>query len=837
MSKLLRNSSYAAIVAAMAISQVAVAQDRVSSGVDESSDEAKTFETITVTARFREESAEDLGQSIRPFGDEELEQLGINSVSGLAQFTPSLSIQDRGAGRNEISIRGVGRSLFQQDLTPASPNIGLYYDDVPINIIAGPQLDVASFGLQRVEVLRGPQGTLFGEGAQGGAIRFVTQDPNLSEHEGVIEVAATTIEDGDSDFAVRGTVSFPIIEDKLGIRLTAGRDGQPGYIDNTFDGEEDTNSYESSFGRVVVLAEPNDKFRARASYQYAEIDQDAYGFVTPTDPERLEYDFVSTANDYTIDESHIASLNLSYDFGKFELVSISSYYERERERDVVDQFFTVNTLFNVNLDNTFLGALLPAPISLDTVFPTTTQDTTTFEQLSQEFRVISQFDGPFNFVAGAFYRDFELDIRSSSSTEFNLLRLPLFEANLLFNGIPFTSPANPSTNGSILAEQLGLNEFYGISEVFGGVVENGEQFSVFFEGTYEITDALRVTAGLRAHEETIDLMTVATPGLSSPLNAPVVPRDFVGDVSVDEILPRVLVEYDFTDSILGYATYSEGIRNGNVNGGGTIAEISDLVSADLANDIQTYDPEEVRSYEVGVKGRLFDDRLYFAVAGYYNELIGIQGTATVDFTTPAGGSIFTGITENLGDGFAQGFEVEANLDVTDHFRLFAGGSVTESEIEEIEIINPLITVRVADGQRTPFIPDYSFNFGGDFDHPLENGFELFGNANYSHVGEYSTFHESPEGSIFNPELGDYGTVNLGLGVRNDRFSVDLKVMNATNEIELIQAAPTSAIFNTFSEGATGLPVYPPQTASGGLYLDDFRVSRPRTFVVTLRTEF
>ena len=128
---------------------------------------AQSLEEIVVTARFREQSVQDIPASMVAFSGEQMAEQGIQDVRDLAKLTPSLNVQDRGPGRNELSIRGIGRSVFQQDIAVSPANIGLYLDDVPINVLQGNQLDIRSFDLNRVEVLRGPQGTLFGEGAQG----------------------------------------------------------------------------------------------------------------------------------------------------------------------------------------------------------------------------------------------------------------------------------------------------------------------------------------------------------------------------------------------------------------------------------------------------------------------------------------------------------------------------------------------------------------------------------------------------------------------------------------------------------------------------------------------
>ena len=132
----------------------------------------ETLEEVVVTARFRSESVQDIGASITAMGSEQIESLGLATVGDLAAFAPGLNLADRGPGRNDVNVRGIGRLIGFQDLAPTPQSVGVYYDDVPINIAAGTQLDVLFFDIDRVEVLRGPQGTLYGESSTGGTVLY-----------------------------------------------------------------------------------------------------------------------------------------------------------------------------------------------------------------------------------------------------------------------------------------------------------------------------------------------------------------------------------------------------------------------------------------------------------------------------------------------------------------------------------------------------------------------------------------------------------------------------------------------------------------------------------------
>ena len=128
-------------------------------------------EEILVTARYREQGVQDVGVSVKAFDQDDINRLGISDLSGLTRLTPSLNIQERGPNQNEMNIRGVTNFLVTQDLVPSSRPVGIYIDDTPVNTLGGAQFDMRYFDLQRIEILRGPQGTLFGEGASAGAVR------------------------------------------------------------------------------------------------------------------------------------------------------------------------------------------------------------------------------------------------------------------------------------------------------------------------------------------------------------------------------------------------------------------------------------------------------------------------------------------------------------------------------------------------------------------------------------------------------------------------------------------------------------------------------------------
>lgn len=797
---------------------------------------------IVVTARFRNEGVQDIGGSISALSGDQLLQKGVNSVRDLASLTPSLNIQDRGPGRNEISIRGVGRSVFQQDITISPANIGLYLDDVPINVLQGSQLDVPSFGLDRVEVLRGPQGTLFGEGAEGGALRYFTKDPNLTQIEGSFEGYVTTVSKGATDGGGRGTISAPLIVDKLAVRLTYDRSVAPGYIDNAVDRTKDTNGYTANEYRGVLLAQPTDELRIRILGVYGNSDQEAFASANGN-PVDLTLYGTSTKDSYVKDSHYIVSGNVSYDFGPVSVQSISSYFSRIRNRNVVDSFFTNQLLAFQQLFSTFPG-LDGLAITGPDVSPAFSVDSSKYQQFSQEARLVSDFDGPFNFVVGAFYRKFDFQIDSQVDSRASVDLLPIYLGNIagdqannpdsLYRGYVTTAPANPSTNGGVLGQQLGLNQFFN-APANNIVTNTGQQIAGFFEASFKPTEKLKLIVGLRRHHETIDTRSIASgyallsglTGAYSPINFPPPGQSGLARAQVDALLPKGSIEWRPIKNTLIYALYSEGLRNGNLNSGGTNSLIFGLFGADVARQVAVFDSERVRALEGGIKATLLDGRLTFNAAGYYNFFNNVQ--AFVSFKGPPA----VGIIDNVGNGHTTGFDIETNFKLDNHIRVFAGGNYTEAKIDTLFASTLPISSGIMPGQPIPFIPDVTFNLGADLTYPIgSSGYEVFGHGVYSYIGEYTTFVTGMPGTRVNPRLGNYGTLDLSVGVRKSRFSLDLRVNNVLNETQFNQASPTTGVL---VEALGGFEFLPPGLPANAF--DDFQSVRPRTFTLTARVDF
>lgn len=736
------------------------------------------IEEVIVTARFREQTAQDLGESIRAFDEGDLQQLGIDDLASLVRATPSLNVQERGPNRNEMNIRGISNFLLTQDLAPTAVPVGTYLDDVPVNTVGGAQLDVRFFDLQRVEVLRGPQGTLFGEGSSAGAVRYFTQDPDLSEFQNKIEVDASSAADGGTDVGARGMVNIPLIEDEVALRLSGGRYARPGYID-VIGGEEDVNDFEALNFRGVLLAEPTNRLSMRLLASVDRSEVGAFGQVTG-DPEDLATTY-PLGDDRVDDDSEIYSARIAYDFRKFELTSITSYVHRERRREVFDP---INSLV-LSLQT----LTLPEPFAAEAFI----EDTSENDQLSQELRLVSNFDGAFDFVAGMFYRDFEWQTRDGETISDAFLTL----------GLPsrFSSENTLAQTGQLPP---------GI-----GLINEGEQISLFFDGSFQVTDRLSLSAGLRWHNEDISVFAPSSllfqPSIDpdNPIPTPEVNEE----VSIDTIFPRASAEFAFDEDTLLFAQYSTGGRNGNLNSPATLSNIEIILGPGSSEEFASFADDRVDAYELGIKKTILDGRAWINATAFYNDYEDLQVLVS---TLPLGFRL----NVNAGAASISGFELEANAELNENWSFFGGMNYTKAELSEPLEVSQITGDSIPKGFDLPHSPEWSGIVGGEYRRPAMKG-ELYVNANATYTGEMLTTLESNS-----PVVGDFTLVNAAAGYRADDWSLELRVNNVFDNIELTTK-------NFFDDTAMSVvnPLPP------GITFDENFITPPRTVVLTWRQSF
>ncbi len=355
------------------------------------------FNNITVTAQKREREILDVPASISAITGDSIQKQGVTNLTEIQGTIPSLSMVETGPGQQRVQIRGISSP---QNL----PTVGVYMDEMPITPeAAGSNLDVRLLDLERVEVLRGPQGTLYGESSMGGTIKYVTRDPQLDTFDLDFDSAYGSVSDGTATYRASAVVNIPVVENVFGLRIMAGGEHFPGWVDYPAQGLEDGNEGDSTTFRVKGLWVASDRLVASFMVQgqstefdnlnYADADMTA-PFVIPQPVE---------------EDSLIANLVLTYDAGSFTFLSSTGYVDRESEGAY---------------DFTALYVPFLPPGMVDTVALTYGGES---DILTQEFRLGSIGGGRLDWTIGAYYRNFDGSAYNLSVTTPNPFPFELFE--------------------------------------------------------------------------------------------------------------------------------------------------------------------------------------------------------------------------------------------------------------------------------------------------------------------------------------------------------------------------------------------------------------------------
>ncbi|MEM8491477.1 MAG: TonB-dependent receptor [Pseudomonadota bacterium] len=737
-------------------------------------DQAGVLEEIIVTARFRDEQAQDIGQSIRAFGAKELEQSGALKFGDLARRTAGLDFQNRGPNANEVSLRGVAKLVGGSDLDilPSQPLVSQFVDQIPVTASTSRQRDFSTFDLSRIEVLKGPQPTYFGEGSVGGSIRYFYTEPDLYNDQlrGRIQADAANIHDGGNSFALNGAVGYTFIPDTLGIRLTAFSRDDDGFIDNTVTGESDFNDFRTRGGRIAVAARPADRLYILATGQYAE-DRHGGDWLADNDSDDLKFSLRPFDENWR-DDFTLFSLKTELELNAFTLTSITGFFERDLEYSRYD----------------FVQARNSLPVLFGIDGDVTTFNRTEDRNLTQEFRVVSNFDGNWGFVAGAFYKNNEITRTSiSRSPQLGALNA---NGNALF-GIDL--PANDLLVGT------------GV-----GLTSEREQLALFAEATWHLSDKVRVIAGARWVDE--DLSTpISDPELnddpalavcaltadfsptpvfpSNPCTASLVIDNatLLSFLNLDgaqnsrnsvngEWLPKLAAEFDLSDDQLIYASASKALRNGGTNSTFVVAN-----AGEIPNDDVGFDADELWSYEVGLKNRLFNGNLVLNLAAYYNDWDNVQ-----TLISTSAGNLFA----NAGSATSYGAEVETIWQASESLALTASVNYTNAEFDGTQIWETPESLTIAellgrppniirDGNQLPNVPEFSLAIAADY--TRASGWR---EADFSIHADYQWIDERFQDSVNSSAalLPAYGLLNLRVGLQTYRWSLVGYVRNLTNEI-------------------------------------------------------
>ena len=696
------------------------------------------LEEVIVTATKRAQSLQEVGMSITAISERDIEEMGIDSYLDFAVRVPNLGTAFQSDGRfdaNSPSLRGI----FGSGDKSSSATTGFYIDDVPVTAALQPRV----LDLERIEVLRGPQGSLYGARSMGGTIRLITQQPSLDETSGSIHTSLSSVEDGGENYALDGSINMPLVEGKVGLRMAAYYGSISGIYDRVYEpnwlnyqtGEivtgttpafatnKDTDDEEYMGGQVALKFMVNDDLSITPKYMYQRIEADGLPFAD-VDAENMETRRFFDSEEPGEDEWWIASVVVNWSVGAGDITSTTAYYERE-----TSEFEEEHTFLDF-----IYGAAVGIPI---TPLESTLETTSEYQNFTHETRFTSSSDGPINYTVGLFYGDSEF-----------------------VRGYP---PAlQPGVNDA-------LNDFIGAPAdiVPGDLIfitdqpEKVEELAIFGEVTWDVTEQLALTAGGRWYDTSVSFSSVSDGFANGG------PSEFSGKQSESGFNPKVMASFDASDSVNLYASASKGFRIGGVNG-----QISPTLCGDELDrvgldpdSLRTYDSDELWSYEIGVKSRLADNRVTLNAAAFYidwQDSLQVQRLAC-GFQVDA----------NIGDVESTGFEVELSAVPFDGLTIDLGVGYTNTEVSKAAGDG---FPGYEKGQELHGVPNLTASGSVQYVFPAfaewDGRLRLDGN----YYGESTSFNN---GTIVDRD--SWQALNLRAGVQNDTWDITAFADNLTDE--------------------------------------------------------
>lgn len=780
------------------------------------------IEEVVVTARKKTESLQDVPLSVSALRESALDEKGISVFEDYLLQLPSVTAGGSGPGTSTIYIRGLASTtpnLTTAGVAGLAPNVSFYLDEQPL-AQPGRNLDVYAADMARIEVLAGPQGTLFGASSQAGVVRMITNKPVIGETSGNVEVESRFMPDGDSGAKVELVGNIPIGE-STAARLVAYRDKKGGYIDqvagtldvsqsarfrpagtirqnglpvNSSRGgfqagvdlsgatlnkagaiiKDDANELTYEGFRASVAQEINESWDALFTVAQQTIEADGVFFVDPTlgDLEIQRY-----TEDKIEDEYDNMSLTLEGSIGDLEVVYAGAYTDRTTDQmvDYTDYLF-VGQYLPYYICDYYVTYTSNAPGNVPTGTcgaPNLLVDSTTnLEVTSHEFRINADLSDTTSLTAGVFISDTEL-------TELNLFNYPTSVENDITYAANYPL-TNTSATGSINNASPGWYSAGPFSEpviFFNDIRRTDEQRGIFGELSFATSDTTELSIGARWYDIEVDFEGSANSSFGngfgntdqqkygSNLSAQYAPGNSNGypdKAETDGVIGKVTYSWKPNDDSMYYLTWSEGFRPGLLNrpAGRTNSDGSYTIPAAI-------DSDEITNYEFGWKSVLQDGQLRFNGSLFFVDVSGLQST----IFDPSIVNLF--FSDNAADAEIKGVEGDFIYYTETGLILSGAFSLLDTEITKSLIPTGDIIV----GQELAFAPGFQGNISARKEWDLEAGNTGYWQAQF-------TMSDKSYSDIMAPnraEQDSYNLLNLRAGITNDDWFAEVYVDNATDE--------------------------------------------------------
>ena len=786
------------------------------------------LERLTVTATLREQLLQDVPFSIAAPTADMLRERGVDELEGIAANVAGFSVQNLGPGQSKVSMRGASAGQIARDQPGVKEQVGVYLDDAVISLsLYNPDLDL--FDVSRVEVLRGPQGTLFGAGSMSGTVRYITNQPELGVTSYFGETGVSQVDGGGTGANIKAGFNAPL-GDKAAARIVAYHTEYGGYMDavqpvfaddtiSSFTMDEDVNSGNRSGVRAAFKIVPEERLSITPRVVFQRLDMDGWNRIddfnilanpfTTTNPAVTlgERELAIQIEEPVTDDFLLADLNLSYDFGAVGLTSITSYMYRDilvvRDAGALTSSITGGSL-----------ALSEPIYTLDSPL----DDVTTSKVFTQELRLGGgEDDGRLNWLVGGFFSTNKRDYGQS----------------LLVSG--FDGPA---------AEELGAPPGFtrGLRAAqdelfFSDLSYDLNQFAVFGEATVRATDRLNITGGLRFYSFDEERDQVFD-GIFANDDTGVTVVSVPGETDANGLAPRIIAAYDISDDVMLNAQASRGFRLGGINDPLNVPLCTDE-DLETFSGRDSWEDETAWNYEVGTKTQFLDGRASLNASFYSMDISDLQLIVTA-------GSCSSRLVFNVPDSRSVGTEVEFSATPDEHFDFAISASLSDSELRSTltstsETGATSVVAGIAEGNRLPSVARFKAAAAATYRWALQDGWPVYVTGSYQHVGSRitqiddhaeglgtvaMTSFEADDGATiggpltqstftFDPEMPAYNLLNARIGLIRGNWEIALYGNNLTDERALL-----------------GL-----DRERGTLARVGYLTNPPRTFGISLRFEY
>ncbi len=730
--------------------------------------ELRVAEDVTVTAMKREETVFNTPVSVAAPTEEVLRERGVNTIEEVAANVAGFAVQNLGPGQSQVSMRGVSSGQIARDQPGPKEEVGAYLDESVISFLLFTP-DISLFDMNRVEVLRGPQGTAYGSGSLSGTVRYISNQPQLGVNQYFGELTGSTVSGGNQGGSVKAGVNAAL-GSTAALRVVGYYDRFAGYMDAVqpdLSVKKNVNTGDRTGVRAAITFAPDDRLTITPRFLYQKMVMDGWNridifnilgnpFTTTRPAVRLgERQLFTQIDEPYTDKFLLGDLNVRYDFGEVALTSITSY--THRDIDVVRDAGALTS----SITGGSIG--LPANVySLDAPL----DDRTKAHGWTEELRFSGGKDR-FRWVAGGFYSD------ARKSYGQNLLVAGFEE----LSGIPTRGLRAPKN-----------------SLFFSDLTYKTQQYAFFGEGTLSITDRFSFTAGLRYYNYKDDKKQIFDGIFGNDNNGTSLVSQ-PGTTKGDGFAPRFIASYKVSDSTNLNAQVSKGFRLGGINDplNVPLCTAQDLI---VFGGRPGFKDETAWNYEIGSKSRLFGGRGSFNVSAFYVDIKDLQVVVTA-------GSCSSRLVFSVPKARSVGAELEFAAAPSDRFDFAISAGYNDAELRSTVVDGTgAIVSGIESGKRLPSVPKFQAALAATYSQPVSEGLRGYLSGTYQHVGSrYTQVGDDLLGVLnlnsfgantiggpltqstfrYDPLLPAYDIVNARVGVRHANWDIALFANNLTDE--------------------------------------------------------